>query len=166
MATKQKRLRTSSIEPNENKTVPIGTIKAVESVFDELHLSAFLDDLKRCGHPLSSLVKGSVAYKLTENYSVSRCSEWMNDDVILDILDLERFNRSALYRALDMLGRNRDELLYHVRKTLMKRHGIHLRTIIMDWTSIHFEAEVSELLRYGHSRDYRPDRPQVTVGVV
>ncbi|MHA1286378.1 MAG: hypothetical protein ACTSPB_03125 [Candidatus Thorarchaeota archaeon] len=97
MGLKQARLRTDRIEPNDNKTVPIGTMKAVEFVFDELRLGGFLDGFKRCGHSLSSLVKGSVAYKLTENYSVNRCSAWMNDDVIIDLLELEPFNRSALY---------------------------------------------------------------------
>jgi len=71
-----------------------------------------------------------------------------------------------VYRALDVLGRNRNEILFHVRRRLMRSHGIDLETIVMDWTSIHFEAEVSSILKYGHSRDHRPDRPQVTVGVV
>jgi len=164
MQLKQARLRTDRIEPNDNKTVPIGTIKAVEFVFDELRLDGFLDGM-RCGHSLSSLVKGSVAYKLTRD-TVNRCSEWMNDPVILDLLELEPFGRSALYRALDALGRRRNELLFHIRRTLIRRHGVDLKTIIMDWTSVHFEAEVSSVLKYGHSRDHRPDRPQVTVGVV
>jgi len=136
MVLKQARLRTGRIEPNDNKTVPIGTMKAVEFVFDELRLGGFLDGFKRCGHCLSSLVKGSVAYKLTENHSVNRCSAWMNDDVIIDLLELEPFNGSALYRALDVLGRNRNEVLFHIRKTLMRRHGIDLRSIIMDPSSI------------------------------
>ncbi|MHA1170098.1 MAG: hypothetical protein ACTSRU_19890 [Candidatus Hodarchaeales archaeon] len=57
-------------------------------MFDELRLGGYLDGLKRNGHLLSSLVKGSVAYKLTENYSVNQCLAWMNDDVILDLLEL------------------------------------------------------------------------------
>ena len=66
----------------------------MEFVFDELRLDDFLDGLKRCDHSLSSLVKGAAAYKLTDNLSVSRSSEWMNDEVIRDLLELESFNRS------------------------------------------------------------------------
>ena len=50
MVLKQARLRTDRIEPNDNKTVSIGTMKAVEFVFDELRLGGYLDELKRCGH--------------------------------------------------------------------------------------------------------------------
>lgn len=35
----------------------------------------------------------------------------------------------------------------------------------MDWTSMYFEAPQNKFVRVGHSRDHRPDRPQVTVGL-
>jgi transposase len=37
--------------------------------------------------------------------------------------------------------------------------------VFIDWTSIHFEAQPTDLIQYGYSRDHRPDRPQVTIGV-
>ena len=37
--------------------------------------------------------------------------------------------------------------------------------VFMDWTSIHFEAQPTSLIQYGYSRDHRPDRPQVTIGL-
>jgi transposase len=37
--------------------------------------------------------------------------------------------------------------------------------VFMDWTSSHFEARPTEFIKYGYSRDHRPDRPQVTIGL-
>ena len=37
--------------------------------------------------------------------------------------------------------------------------------VFMDWASIYFEAKPSDYIKYGHSRDHRPDRPQVTIGL-
>lgn len=37
--------------------------------------------------------------------------------------------------------------------------------VFMDWTSIHFESQPSSLVQYGYSRDHRPDRPQITIGL-
>jgi transposase len=154
------------IKPNQNKTFPIGTIETVKHVFDELYLSPILDDLKRCGHQLNSLVLGLVSYKLTEDLSVSRCHKWMNSNSsLLEFLNLDQFGNDALYRCLEKIGENRHLILSHILNALKRHHGVGLDMVFLDWTSVHFEAMPSEILRYGYSRDHRPDRPQVTIGV-
>jgi transposase len=40
-----------------------------------------------------------------------------------------------------------------------------MNTVFMDWTSMYFEAPANEIIRFGYSRDHRPDRPQVNVGL-
>ena len=35
----------------------------------------------------------------------------------------------------------------------------------MNWNSTHFKAKTSTLIKYGYSRDHRPDWPQVTIGI-
>ena len=154
-----------NIKPNQNKTFPIGTIQTVKHIFEELHLTPLLDDLKRCGHQLSGLVTGLVSYKLTEDLSVSRCHQWMTHPLLLEYLQLSFFGDDALYRGLGILGENRHLILCHILKILKEQHGIGLDMVFMDWTSIHFEAQPSDLINYGYSRDHRPDRPQVTIGL-
>lgn len=44
---------------------------------------------------------------------------------------------------------------------LGKRYGIRLHTLVWDSSSCYFDARVNELVKFGHSRDHRPDRPQV-----
>jgi transposase len=154
------------ITPNKNKTLPIGTIQTVKQIFEELHLMPVLDELKHCGHSLSSLITGLVSYKLTDDLSVINCHNWMNDNpLLLQELTLDPFGKDALYRGLETIGEHRHQILRHLLFTLKKQYGVGLDMVFMDWTSTYFEAKPSDLIRYGHSRDHRPDRPQVTIGL-
>jgi transposase len=155
-----------NIKPNQNKTFPIGTIQTVKHIFEELNLLPVLDDLKRSGHQLSGLVTGLVSYKLTEDLSVSRCHQWINNNpYLLKELQLDPFGKDAPYRCLEKIGTNKHSILHHILHTLKNNHGVGLDMVFIDWTSIHFEAMLSDLIKYGYSRDHRPDRPQVTIGL-
>lgn len=153
------------MKPNKNKTFPIGTIQTVKTVFEELHLPPLLDSLKHCGHQLSGLVTGLVSYKMTENLSVNRCHQWMTNPLFLEYLQLSDFGDDALYRGLGILGENRHLILRHLLHIFKQEHDVGLDMVFLDWTSIHFEAKLTELIKYGYSRDHRPDRPQVTIGL-
>ena len=156
----------NNIKPNQNKTFPIGTIQTVKHIFEELHLQPVLDDLKHCGHQLSGLIMGLVSYKLTEDLSVKHCCEWMNyNPLLLKELQLDAFGKDALYRGLEKIGENRHRILHHLLHILKEQYDVGLDMVFLDWTSIHFEAQPSDLIKYGYSRDHRPDRPQVTIGL-
>ncbi|MFH1013337.1 MAG: transposase [Thermoplasmatota archaeon] len=153
------------IKPNKNKTFPIGSIQTVKHIFEELHLPPLLDDLKHCGHQLSGLVTGLVSYKMTEDLSVSRCHQWMTNPLLLEYLHLSDFGDDALYRCLEKIGINRHQILRHILCILKSHHNVGLDMVFLDWTSSHFEAKTSDLIKYGYSRDHRPDRPQITIGL-
>ncbi len=155
-----------SIKPNKNKTFPIGTIQTVQHIFNELHLPPLLDNLKHCGHQLSGLVTGLVSYKMTEDLFVSRCHQWMtHNPLLLEYLQLSSFEDDALYRGLGILGENRHQILSHLLRVLKHEQGVGLDMVLLDWTSSHFEAKPTSLIKYGYSRDHRPDRPQITIGL-
>jgi transposase len=154
------------ITPNKNKTLPIGTIQTVKTIFEELHLLPVLDNLKHCGHSLSSLITGLVSYKLTEDLSVVHSHSWMNNNqTLLQELQLTPFGKDALYRGLEKIGEHRHTILHHILRTLKNKYNVGLDMVFMDWTSTHFEAQPNHLIQYGYSRDHRPDRPQITIGL-
>ena len=154
-----------NIKLNQNKTFPIGTLQTVTNIFEELDLPPLLNSLKHCGHQLSGLVTGLVSYKMTEDLSVSRCHQWMINPLILDYLHLSDPGDDALYRGLALLGENRHQILSHLLHILKDHYDVGLDMVFMDWTSSHFEAKPTSLIKYGYSRDHRPDRPQVTIGL-
>jgi transposase len=154
------------IKPNQNKTFPIGTLQTVTTIFEDLHLPPLLNGLKHCGHRLSGLVTGLVSYKMTEDLSVSRCHQWMTSNpLLLDYLHLASFEDDALYRALAILGEHKHQILRHLLQVLTEEYDVGLDMVFMDWTTVYFEAKPTNYIKYGYSRDHRPDRPQVTIGL-
>ena len=98
-----------------------------------------------------------------------------------DIVGAEGLELHHLYRAMAWLGEPvlqqspRSSLAPRctkdrIEEELFSQHQDLFSTldlVFMDTTSIYFEGEGGESLgQYGHSKDYRPDRKQIVVGMV
>lgn len=80
-----------------------------------------------------------------------------------DALQLQHF-----YRAIDFLDEYKDEIeerLYYWHTDLFSGQ---LDLVFFDMTSTYVEGEAGavDLLDYGHSKDHRPDRLQVMIGIL
>ena len=80
-------------------------------------------------------------------------------------MNLESFHENVLYRTLETLGRNKEKTLSYILGSLFSVYGFEETDINLDWTSIVLHGTKSKLGKYGYSRDHRPDKPQITVGV-
>jgi len=69
-----------------------------------------------------------------------------------------------LYRTLEITGKCLPILLERYQKVL-KEHGLIASEQIFDITSTYFEGEKAELSALGYSRDKRPEKKQVTIGI-
>jgi len=72
-----------------------------------------------------------------------------------------------LYQALDFVAEHKEE----IEKALFARVGdffnLELDLVLWDTTSTYFEGIPSgELARYGFSKDHRPDRVQIVIGIL
>lgn len=161
----QTKLRTHEIIPNENICFPIGTILAVENIYEILNFPHIFGKHKKKGLDINSLIKALISYKLTDNFSIDRAHEWINREEVLDIYNLEEFHEKALYRTLQTLGNNKEEIISDIQDILFQRYDFEHTDINMDWTSIILYGEKSPLGKYGYSRDHRPDKKQITIGI-
>jgi transposase len=163
---KKNRLRVKVPEPNSNITMRMGNKVLVEAVFEDTGLDVFLDGLKRDqGDSVSKETTALVANSMEmTGISVNRPDRMPEDDVVRKEYGLDADARSV-YRTVERLGRNINAIVQHSGKVLKERFGVTMGTIFMDWTSMYFEAPVGHIVRFGYSRDHRPDRPQVTVGL-
>jgi len=161
----QTKLRTFDITPNNNICFPVGTILAVQNQYDKLGFHRVFSKYKKKGRDLNSLLMALVSYKLTENFSISRASKWINRKEVLDIFDLKGFEERTLFRALEILGNNREEIIADIQDCLFQKYDFEHTDINLDWTSLILYGDKSILGKYGYSRDYRPDKKQITVGV-
>ncbi|MDJ1421387.1 MAG: IS1634 family transposase [Candidatus Methanoperedens sp.] len=163
--TYQTKLRTCEITPNENICFPIGTILAVKNKYEKLHFSGVFEKYKKKGRDLNSLIQALLSYKLTENLSISKASEWINRGQVLDTFNLEKFEEKTLFRVLEIIGKNREEIIADIQDRLFLTYKFEHTDINLDWTSLVLYGDKSKLGKYGYSRDHRPDKKQITVGI-
>lgn len=151
--------------PNENICIPIGSMLAVQFFYEKLNFCDIFSKHKSRGLDLNSLLIGLVSYKLTENFSIKEAGKWLNQKEVLEILNLKNFHAKVLYRTLEILGRNKEIILSEILDNLFSVYGFEETDMNLDWTSIVLHGAKSNLGKYGYSRDHRPDKLQITVGV-
>ena len=161
----QTELRTYEVEPNENISFPIGTIFLVGRLYEILNFSDIFGKHKKHGIDINKLLKALVSYKLTDNFSITRSHEWIHRPEVRDIFGLDQFSERTLYRVLETIGANREEIISDIQDVLFARYEFEHTNINMDWTSIVLHGNKAKLGKYGYSRDHRPDKKQITLGV-
>ena len=162
---KQAKLRTNEIIPNDNICFPIGTILAVKRQYEKLGFSSIFGKHKKKGRDINSLIQALLSYKLTENFSICKASEWINRNEVLETLDLEIFEERTLFRTLENIGKNREEIIANIQDNLFQTYDFEHTDLNLDWTSLVLFGDKSKLGKYGYSRDHRPDKKQITIGV-
>jgi len=70
------------------------------------------------------------------------------------------------YRSMDQLLKIKDELELSIFKKLQGLFSINVKLTFYDITSTFFYSESCPISKNGHSRDSRPDKEQIVIGVV
>jgi len=123
-----------------------------------------------------------VCQRCLEPASKLEATRWLGRDVVIDGLDSVSDDR--LYRAMDFLldcaERAQESVFFSVASLL----NLEVDVVFFDTTSTYFETDVDDplddddgegaavdaggegsLRRRGHSKDHRPDLPQVVIGL-
>jgi transposase len=83
----------------------------------------------------------------------------------LNTFELESFEQRTLYRVLEIIGENREEIISRLQDELFEIYDFEHTNINMDWTSFVLYGDKCPLGKYGYSRDHRPDKKQITLGI-
>jgi hypothetical protein len=78
------------------------------------------------------------------------------------LLELGALDEDDLYEAMDWLLARQSE----VEAALAKRHLADGALVLYDVSSTYFEGRCCPLAKLGHSRDGKPDRPQIVFGLL
>ena len=129
-------------------------------------------DARRVERTLFALV-ASRALAPSSKLEVTR---WIGDDVHIGGLD--QVDADGCYRAMDFLLEALEELQQTVFFTAADLLSLDVDLIFFDTTSTYFELDFEDgeldddhdegeegLRRRGHSKDFRPDLPQVVIGM-
>ena len=167
MSRRRSRLHAKIPVPNDNVTMAAGNKVLADSVFGETGLDLFLDGLKRSqGNSVAAETIALVANSVEmTGLSVNRLDRLLDNDAVREEYGLDANAPRSVYRTVERLGRNSDAIVSYLGDVLKRRYGVSMDTVFMDWTSMYFEAPQKGIVRVGYSRDHRPDRPQVTVGL-
>ena len=162
---KQTTLRTMELEQNNNISFPIGTAITVKKYGQKLDFEQIFSPFKKRGVELHRLIEALITYRLTENESICRGSDWINRPCVLKEFNLTKFEERTLFRALETVGDNYEEIILLIQKSLFSQYDFPHTDVNMDWTSFVLWGNKAELGRYGYSRGHRPDKKQITVGI-
>ncbi|WP_148305802.1 IS1634 family transposase [Candidatus Methanoplasma termitum] len=166
MTTKPLLPGTCSIEPNDNKSLPIGTITAVREFLGKLGLDEYFDGIKSGGSPLSPLVSALISYRLTENFSIQGCGRWLSSQEVRKELGIRaEVSGRMLNRAVERVGENMENALVRLRDSLFSLYDLEHTDVNADTTSVALYSKRTDIFEFGYSRDKRPDLRQVNIGV-
>jgi hypothetical protein len=115
-----------------------------------------------------------VCQRCLEPASKLEATRWLGRDVVLP--GIESVSDDELYRAMDFLLACSERVQESVFFSLANLLNLEVDVIFFDTTSTYFQVDVDEdaddedergeeLRRLGHSKDHRPDLPQVVIGL-
>jgi transposase len=116
-----------------------------------------------------------VCQRCLEPASKLEATRWLGRDVVLD--GIEAVSDDELYRAMDFLLACAERVQESVFFAVAHLLNLDVDVIFFDTTSTYFEVDADEddgdereqdgrgLRRLGHSKDDRPDLPQVVIGL-
>jgi transposase len=171
----------AQIEPADGLEVvgsrPLGGVWLLDALWRRLGVGEALRELlgaRRFGIDVERVLFALVANRALAPCSKLAASEWASEDVAIP--GLERMDDDHAYRALDLLveadaeAKVQESVFFACAGLL----NLEVDLLFFDTTSTYFEAEPdgaedaadeSPFRALGHSKDHRPDLPQVVIGL-
>jgi transposase len=116
--------------------------------------------------PIEWAIFAMVANRALAPESKRGVAEWVSADVALG--NPEPIALQHLYRAMDLLLEHGEAIQREVFFATADLLNLEVDLLFFDTTSTYLERDMEEeegLRRYGHSKDHRPDLPQVVIGL-
>ena len=141
------------------RTLPHGAVAAVLGTLRRLDLERLIE-----ARPSRQrdLVTAMVVTRIIAPGSKLATTRRWTQSTLADTLGVADADEDELYAALDwLLGRQG-----RIEAGLARRHLAAGSVVLYDVTSSYVTGRHCELAAHGHSRDHRPDRPQVVYGLL
>jgi transposase len=149
------------------KSVPLGGAHLLRGLWEQLGLPKALSQCMK-DRSFTSPVEWAI-FAMVANHALSPDSkrgveEWISQDVALG--NPEPIELQHLYRAMDVLLEHREIIHKEVFWAVADLLNLEVDLLFFDTTSTYFEMDEEDGLRqYGHSKDHRPDLPQIVIGL-
>ena len=141
------------------RSLPHGHVAAVLGMIRSLGLPALLDRRPSRSRDLATAL---VAARLVAPASKLATAALLGQSTLGAACRVEGADENELYGAMDWLLARQAR----VERSLAARHLERGSLVLYDLTSVYVEGSHCALARHGHSRDHRPDRPQIEFGLL
>lgn len=152
------------------KSFSAGSLLMYEAVDKLLDISGLLrsSGLKGKGVDLADLVKTLVCGVLDGKRSVRAIDSDLKSSGKADYVnsDLSKADKRALYRTVEVLGPTGNCLYETLTQCFQKKMGVKIVQANHDYSSSYFEGTTVPLAKHGYSRDHRPDKKQIKLGLL
>jgi transposase len=151
------------------KSVPMGGAYLLRALWEQLGIPQALSQCMKdrsFTSPVEWATFAMVANRALAPDSKRGVEEWVKEDVALG--NPEPIELQHLYRAMDVLLEYRETIHKEVYFAVADLLNLEVDLIFFDTTSTYFEMDEEDeegLRKYGHSKDHRPDLPQVVIGL-
>lgn len=158
-------------EITPTQAVDYGPVRAVHAMAEKLKLEDLLEEHmmpKGGGPPLAKLQLILILSRCLEPKSIAKTVDWYRLTALPELLGLpvEEVTYDALRNSLNYVP---EDGMERVHEALWERTQELYETpdspLHYDLTSSYFEGIDMPLAEYGYSRDHRPDKQQIVVGV-
>ena len=155
-----------------SKSLSFGGAYLLRNLWETLGLHTVLKDClkeRSFTSPVEWAAFAMVANRALAPDSKRGVEEWIREDVALG--NPEPIEIQHLYRAMDVLLEYREIIHEKVFWSVADLLNLEVDLIFFDTTSTYFETDTindeleDSLRRYGHSKDHRPDLPQIVIGL-
>src|SRR5207249_856279 len=91
---------------------------------------------------------------------------WATQHAVAETLGLKRFDEDDLYAALDSLANHQQRIEDALYRWTVRQRGRAPTVVLYDVTSSYLEVEQNELAAFGYSRDKKPSKAQIVIGLL
>jgi hypothetical protein len=152
---------------------PVGATWLLDALWRQLDVGVAVraaTDARRFTTNMERVLFALVANRAVAPMSKLSAAEWVREDTAIP--ELSTMDEDQAYRAMDLLvdadtqGRVQEAVFFAVANLL----NLEVDLLFFDTTSTYFERDDEEqgedaFRRYGHSKDHRPDLPQIVIGL-
>lgn len=157
---------------------PMGTAYLLDGLWRQLGIDTALKRVlgdRRFTTDVERVLFALVANRAIDPLSKLAATEWACEDVL--IAGLEELDEDQAYRAMDLLAEAKtaaavQEAVFFAAASLL---NLEVDVVFFDTTSTYWERDSEDppdeatgeggFRRYGHSKDHRPDLPQIVIGL-
>jgi transposase len=151
------------------KSIPMGGSYLLRGLWEQLGIPEALSQCMKdrsFTSPVEWATFAMVANRALCPDSKRGVEEWVREDVVLG--NPAPIELQHLYRAMDVLLEYREIIHKEVFFAVANLLNLEVDLLFFDTTSTYFEMDEEDeagLRQYGHSKDHRPDLPQVVIGL-